>query len=41
MSALLFSHFRVANMKLMKEKNSLNITASKACFFVSTYVIFI
>ena len=41
MSALLFSHFRVTNVKLMKEKNSLNITVSKACFFVSTYLIFV
>ena len=27
MGALLFSHFRVTNVKFMNEKNSLNITS--------------
>ena len=29
MGAFLFSHFRVTNVKLISEKNSLNITVSK------------
>ena len=29
MGARLFSHFRVTNVKLINEKNSLNITVSK------------
>ena len=50
MGALLFSHFRVTNMKLITEKDSLNITVSwiillhfldLACHFVSAYVIFV